>query len=181
MYFLSLLFYFVLIFPHFHCIIYICSPFHSFVGPKNVVGPRHSVYSTWWVIQACMLKNSTGQNIASMYSMFHLERKAKCYTVSTLRIKTCIEFLQPCSFVLADVLLDIGTAVISAVPLLDEHLSQTNTVCRNLTSLVHCCLIRYFLTRISTDRCFMNSSKGLKYQLLFKNKHLFSLCTCKLL
>jgi hypothetical protein len=28
------------------------SPFHSFVGPKNVVGPRHSAYGAKWVIRA---------------------------------------------------------------------------------------------------------------------------------
>jgi hypothetical protein len=40
-----------------------------------------------------------------------------------------IEFLQPYPIVAADALLEIGTAVISAVLSLDEHLSQTNTSC----------------------------------------------------
>jgi hypothetical protein len=40
-----------------------------------------------------------------------------------------IEFLQPFPVVASDALIEIGTAVISAVLSLDEHLSQTNTSC----------------------------------------------------
>jgi hypothetical protein len=40
-----------------------------------------------------------------------------------------IEFLQPYSVFAVDALLEIGTALISAVLSLDEHLSQTNTSC----------------------------------------------------
>jgi hypothetical protein len=39
------------------------------------------------------------------------------------------EFLQPYPGVAADALLEIGTAVISVVLLLDDYLSQTNTSC----------------------------------------------------
>jgi hypothetical protein len=42
--------------------------------------------------------------------------------------KDSIEFLQPYHVVAADALLEIGTAVISTVLSLDEHLSQTNTI-----------------------------------------------------
>jgi hypothetical protein len=45
-----------------------------------------------------------------------------------------IEFLQPYPVVAAEALLEIGTAVISAVLSLDEHLSQTNTY-----SVLKCC------------------------------------------
>jgi hypothetical protein len=60
-----------------------------------------------------------------------------------------IEFLQPYPVVVADALREIGTAVISAVLSLDEHLSQTNTSCvpKFCYQSVHC-LTRYFLVRI---------------------------------
>jgi hypothetical protein len=42
---LSLVFYFVLHVHIFHLLVFIFSPSHSFVGPINVVGPRHSASS----------------------------------------------------------------------------------------------------------------------------------------
>jgi hypothetical protein len=72
-----------------------------------------------------------------------------------------IEFLQSYPVVAADALLEIGTAVISAVLSLDEHLSQTNNSCapKFCYQSVYFCLIRYFLVRIRIVKCFTNSSK----------------------
>jgi hypothetical protein len=53
-----------------------------------------------------------------------------------------IEFLQPYPSIAGDELLEIGTAVISAVLSLDEHLSQTNTYCvPEFYQLVYCCIL----------------------------------------
>jgi hypothetical protein len=41
----GLYFYGVLYFPIFLLLYFYVSPFHAFVGPKNVVGPRHSACS----------------------------------------------------------------------------------------------------------------------------------------
>jgi hypothetical protein len=39
----------------FYLIIYLFFPsFYSFLGPKNFVGPRHSAYSAYWAIWACI-------------------------------------------------------------------------------------------------------------------------------
>jgi hypothetical protein len=64
-----------------------------------------------------------------------------------------IGFLQPYSVVAADALSEIGTAVISAVLSLDEHLSQTHTSCvpKCCYQSMYCCLIRY----IVTTHCYM--------------------------
>jgi hypothetical protein len=57
--------------------------------------------------------------------------------------------VKRCPAVAADALLEIGTAVISAVLSLDEHLSKIYTFCfpEVCYHLVHCCLIRYGLSR----------------------------------
>jgi hypothetical protein len=49
-----------------------------------------------------------------------------------------IEFLQPYTVVVADALLENGTAVISAVLSLDEHLSEELPVSRNFVVLLSC-------------------------------------------
>jgi hypothetical protein len=86
-----------------------------------------------------------------------------------------IEFLQPYPVVAADALLEIGTAVISAVLSLDEHLSQTNTSCvpKFRYQSVYCCLIRYFLVRIRNAKCFTNISKQFRCEVMFENEHTF--------
>jgi hypothetical protein len=68
----------------------------------------------------------------------------------TKRCLRNIKFLKPYPVVAADALLEIDTAVISAVLSLDEHLSQTNTSCvpKLCYQSVYCCLIRYFLFRM---------------------------------
>jgi hypothetical protein len=79
-----------------------------------------------------------------------------------------IEFLQPYPLVATDALFEIGTAVISDVLSLDEHLSQTNTSC-----VPKFCLIRYFLVRISFAKYFTNSNKRFRYEVMLENEHTF--------
>jgi hypothetical protein len=38
---------------------------------------------------------------------------------------------------------------------------------------VHCCLIRYFLVRIRTAKCFTNNSKRFRCEVMFENEHTF--------
>jgi hypothetical protein len=96
--------------------------------------------------------------------MFHLTCNPNCYSEPLHEQKDetngNIEFLQPYPVVAADALLEIGTAIISALLSLDEHLSQTNTSCvtKFCYQSVYCCLIRYFLVRIRIAKCFTNSS-----------------------
>jgi hypothetical protein len=75
----------------------------------------------------------------------------------------------------SNLMLEIGTTVISAVSPLDEHLSQTNTSCvpKFCNHWMYYCLIRYFLVRIRTTKCFTNSSKRFRCELMFKNEHAF--------
>jgi hypothetical protein len=86
-----------------------------------------------------------------------------------------IEFLQPYSVVAADALLDIGTAVISAVLSLDEHSSQRNTSCvpKFCYLPVYYHLIPYFLVRIRIAKCFNNSSKRFRCEVMFEDEHTF--------
>jgi hypothetical protein len=97
--------------------------------------------------------------------MFHLKRRPNNYKWTPSRSKEetngSIEFLQPYPVVAADALLEIGTAVISAVLSLDEHLSQTDTSCvpKLCYQSVYCCLIRYFIVQMRIAECFTNSSK----------------------
>jgi hypothetical protein len=81
--------------------------------------------------------------------------------------------LQPYPIVAADVLLQIGTAVIPAVLPLDEHLSQTNTSCvsKFCYQSVYC-LIQYLLLRIRIAKCFTNSRKLFRYG-IFEKEHTF--------
>jgi hypothetical protein len=39
---------------------------------------------------------------------------------------------------------------------------------------VYCCLIRYFLVRIRIAKCFTNSSKRFRYEVMFENEHTFA-------
>jgi hypothetical protein len=88
-----------------------------------------------------------------------------------------IALLQPYPVVTADALLEIGTAVISAVLSLDEHLSQTNTSCvpKFCYQSVYCCFIRHFLVRIRIAKCFTNSSKRFRCEVMLENEHTFCL------
>lgn len=52
-----------------------------------------------------------------------------CMSPFTHKINDSIEFFQTFPVVAADALLEIGTAVISVVLSLDEHMSQTDTTC----------------------------------------------------
>jgi hypothetical protein len=60
-----------------------------------------------------------------------------------------IQYLHLYTMFAADTLLEIGTAMISAVLSLDEHLSQINTSCvpKVYYQSVYCCLISYLLVR----------------------------------
>jgi hypothetical protein len=85
-----------------------------------------------------------------------------------------IEFLQPYPVVAVDALLEISTALNSAVLSFDGHLSQTNTSCvpKFCYQSVYC-LIRYILVRISIAKCFTNSSKRFRCEVMFENEHTF--------
>jgi hypothetical protein len=81
----------------------------------------------------------------SEYRILNLKRNPNYYTWIPSRTNDetngNIEFLQPYSVVAANVLLEIGTAVISAVTPLDEHLSQTHPVSRNI--VVSQCIVLF--------------------------------------
>jgi hypothetical protein len=80
-------------------------------------------------------------------------------------------------------MLEIRTAVISAVLSLDEHLSQTNTSCvpEFCYQPVYCCLIRYFLVRTRIAKCFTISSRRCRCELMFENEHALCSSSCPLL
>jgi hypothetical protein len=68
--------------------------------------------------------------------------------------------LQPYSFVTADALLEISTAVVSAVPSLIERFSQTLPVSHYVvTQSACCCIIRYFLFKVHIAKYFTTSGK----------------------
>jgi hypothetical protein len=69
------------------------------------------------------------------------------------------KFLQLHPTVAADALPEIRTAVISAVLLRDEHLSQTLLLSRNCSHLVHCHLIWCLLVGIHAAKNFTDSSQ----------------------
>jgi hypothetical protein len=93
------------------------------------------------------------------------------------QINGSIEFLQTYLVVAVDALLEICTAVISALLPFHEHLSQTNTSCvpKCCYQSVCCCLIRYFRVRIRTAKRFTNSSKRFRCEVMFENEHTFCL------
>jgi hypothetical protein len=73
---------------------------------------------------------------------------------------------------------EICTAVISPVLSLDEHWSQTNSSCvpKFCYHSVYCCIIRYFLARISTAKRFTNNNNNNKRfwcDVMFENEHTF--------
>jgi hypothetical protein len=113
-----------------------------------------------------------------LYRVFHLKRNHNYCTWTPFRHKTTkpmtTEFLQPYSVVAAYALLEIGTAVISAVLSLDEpfHRYLSPKICYQSG---YCRLIRYFPVRIRTVSCFTNSSKRFlcEVDLLFENEHTF--------
>jgi hypothetical protein len=51
----------------------------------------------------------------------------------------------------------------------------TNTSCvpKCCYQSVYCCLIRYFLVRIRIAKCFTNSSKRIRCEVMFENEHTF--------
>jgi hypothetical protein len=76
--------------------------------------------------------------------------------------------------VAADALLEIGTAVISAVLPLDEHLSETNTSCApkfRYQSVYF--LIGYFLVRIRAAKRFTNSRNRFRCEVMFVSGRTF--------
>jgi hypothetical protein len=90
--------------------------------------------------------------------------------------KSNIEFLQQHSVFAADGLLEINTALNSAVLSLDEHLSQTNAsrvpkFCYQ--SVYYCCLFRLLVVRKSTVNCSTNCSKRFRFEEMFQSWHIF--------
>jgi hypothetical protein len=83
-----------------------------------------------------------------------------------------VGFLHQHPVVTVDVLLAIGTAVILSVSSLDEHFSGTTlSVSPQRYQSVYYCVTRYFLVRIRTDKCFATSSRLLRCEVVFQNKH----------
>jgi hypothetical protein len=84
-----------------------------------------------------------------------------------------IEFLQPYPVVAADALLEIGTAAITAVLSLHEHLSKANTSCdQNFCyQSAHYRVIRHFLVKIRIAKCFMSRSKRFRCEVIFETEH----------
>jgi hypothetical protein len=83
-----------------------------------------------------------------------------CSRIPLLQLRHCLKSVR---------------AVISAVLSLDEHLSQTNTSCvpKCCYQSVYCCLIRYFFVRMRIAKCFTNSSKRFRCEVMFDNEHTF--------
>jgi hypothetical protein len=74
--------------------------------------------------------------------------------------------------------------IISDVLSLDEHLSQTNTSCilQFCYQIVYRCLIRYFLVRIGTAKCFTKISKRFRCEVMSMSEDNFPACfilTCE--
>jgi hypothetical protein len=67
--------------------------------------------------------------------------------------------LQPYPLVAVHALLEIGMAVMSAVLLLNELLSETHASCvpKFYYQSAYCCLILYILVRIHIAKCFMTA------------------------
>jgi hypothetical protein len=105
-----------------------------------------------------------------MHSVFHLKRNPHMNPFTHITTKPVAILI-----LVADALLEIGTAVISVVLLLGEHLSQTNTSCvpKFCYYLVYCCLMRYVLVRIHIAKCFTNSNKRFRREVMFENEHKF--------
>jgi hypothetical protein len=78
-----------------------------------------------------------------------------------------IAFLQAYPIVAVDALLEIGTDVILVALSLDDHLLQTNTPSRHF---VYCCLTRNFLVRTHIAKCFTNSSRRFRCEIMFENE-----------
>jgi hypothetical protein len=86
-----------------------------------------------------------------------------------------IDFLQPYTVAAGDAPLEISTTVITAVLSLDEHLSQSNISCvpKCCYQSVYCCIIRHFLVRTRIAKCFTNSSKQFRCEVIFENEHTY--------
>jgi hypothetical protein len=106
--------------------------------------------------------------------MFHLKQNHNYCTW----IPSCTKLwnqLQPYPIVAADAVFEIGTATISSVMSLSEHLSQTNTFC-----VQKCCyhlVYWYLIRRLVVSKCFLNASwteaDGFDCEVTFENEHTF--------
>jgi hypothetical protein len=70
----------------------------------------------------------------------------------------------------------VAILIISDVLPLDEHVSHTNTTCvsKYCYQSVYCCLIQYFLVRISIAKCNTNRSQRKNCKVFFENKLTFA-------
>lgn len=118
-----------------------------------------------------------GFALDTIYRVFHLKCSPATHAplhVQNYRANRNNEFLQLHLIVAADVLLETGLAVVSAVMLPDERQSQTNTSCV-LTfcyQLVYC-LSSYFLVMILIAECFTDSIRQFQCAVTFENDHIF--------
>jgi hypothetical protein len=120
--------------------------------------------------------------VVTVYRLFHLKFNPITYKplhAQNDETNGSIEFLQPYPVVAAETMLEIGTAVISAVLSLDEQLSQTNSFPFSKILLPIGVLLSYsvpyFLVRVRIAKCFTNSNKRFQYKVIYGNKQ--TLCS----
>jgi hypothetical protein len=138
------------------------SPNYSLVKDKNgdLLVDSHIILNKW-NNYFCQLLNIQSVSFKTQPKLLHMNYETN----------RNIELLQLYPVAAANALLEIGTAVIS----LDEHLSQTDTSCvpKFCFQSVYCCLVRYCLVRIRIAKCFTNSSKRFRCEVMFENEHTF--------
>jgi hypothetical protein len=120
------------------------------------------------VLKVRILREITGIQYETQTQLLHMNP----FTHQTTKH---MPVLNSCSSTpLLQLMLEIGTAVISADLSFIEHLSQTNTSCipKFCYQSVYC-FIRYFLVRIRIAKCFTNISKRFRYEVTFENEHSF--------
>jgi hypothetical protein len=118
--------------------------------------------------------NRTSRNECCIVQVFHSNRNPNYYTqhlhAQNDETSGNIELLQPYPIVITDPVLEISTTVISAFFARRAPVTETLPISRNFViRQCNCCLFRYFLVRKHIAKCFTNSSKRFRCEIMYEN------------
>jgi hypothetical protein len=130
-----------------------------------------------FLMNCSMIFRHSPHNVSSALATSNLIRHCDTYMDTPAGVsRPSVEFLHQCPVVAADARLATGTAVISALLSLDHHLSHTSTSrVRKLYYQSVCrCFTQHLPAYTRIAKCFTNSSRRFRCEVMFANVQLVS-------
>jgi hypothetical protein len=132
---------------------------------------EHGNIYTQSSIQSEILTTTHEPLHACIHTHTHTHARARARAHTHIHTKT--EFLQPYTAASADALFENGTAARLSCFVARWALVTNTSWVQKYYQSVYCCLIRHFLDRIHTAKCFTNGGKRFRSEVMFDTEHTF--------